>query len=332
MRMSKPELLTAIDKGWQDFNDSLATLDPVLVSTATDAAGWTILDHIVHISVWEAGIHALLNGQDRAAAMGLDRDMLYGGDFDKMNAIIREQNQFASIDMATQFVMGTHDGFVAKIASLSEDDLYKPYRHYQPDTEREAPIIDWIKADTYEHYAEHQKWIAVIADAAPPVTRAQLVAFIQRGWTVFNQYIDSLTEEQLTVPTDAAGWTAKDHVMHLAVWEDGIDALLNRQDRAARMGITDALLDSHDYDKINAAIQQQHKDLSLADVRQRFDAIHQRFIASIESLSDEELHKPYQYFNPVSANNNPVIGYIEGNSEGHYAEHRPWIAAIVSGE
>jgi hypothetical protein len=50
--------------------------------------------------------------------------------------------------------------------------------------------------------------------------KAELLERIEAGFQEINQYLDSLTETQLTQPTDAAGWTAKDHVIHMAIWED----------------------------------------------------------------------------------------------------------------
>lgn len=52
----------------------------------------------------------------------------------------------------------------------------------------------------------------------------ELLIRIEQGWNEFQAYIQTLSAAQLAGPTDAAGWTAKDHIMHLAVWEDGIDA------------------------------------------------------------------------------------------------------------
>ena len=60
----------------------------------------------------------------------------------------------------------------------------------------------------------------------PDVSTAELLSRTKLGWDSLQAYIKSLTPEQLTVPTDPAGWTVKDHLIHLAVWEDGIVAVL----------------------------------------------------------------------------------------------------------
>ena len=42
---------------------------------------------------------------------------------------------------------------------LGEDDLSRPYSHYQPgpssDPDHERPVGEWVGVNTFEHYAEH---------------------------------------------------------------------------------------------------------------------------------------------------------------------------------
>lgn len=162
------------------------------------------------------------------------------------------------------------------------------------------------------------------------MSKATLLAKIQQGWDDFHIYLNSLSEEQLTTPTDAAGWTAKDHVMHLAVWEDSIIALLDGKRRDEAMGIDKAMWKRHDFDEINAVIQLRHQAKPLAEVLQAFDEVHQRVLARLEALTDDDLHRPYNYFQVGSSNEYPVIGWITGNSYEHYEAHTPWIKAIVT--
>ena len=124
------------------------------------------------------------------------------------------------------------------------------------------------------------------------MSKAELLAKIQTGWDDFHIYLKTLTTEQLTIPTDAAGWTAKDHVIHLAVWEDSIIPMLEGKRRDEAMGIEKEMWKRHDFDEINAVIQQRHKALSLPEVMQAFDTAHQRVLEKIESMTDEDLGIP----------------------------------------
>lgn len=163
----------------------------------------------------------------------------------------------------------------------------------------------------------------------PPLPKSELLARIQQGWDDFQSFISTLSETQLTTPTDAAGWTAKDHIMHLAIWEDGVHALLNKQSRLDRMGVDADTWDSGDYDQVNAIIQQRHKDKPLAEVMQAFRDAHQRLVETVQSLSEEDLLRPYHYYQPGSPIDSPVIDRIIGNTYEHFTEHKPWIRAIA---
>ena len=162
------------------------------------------------------------------------------------------------------------------------------------------------------------------------MTKAELLAKIQASWDDITGYLKSLTVEQITQITDAAGWTVKDHVAHIMVWEDGINALLDRQPRYVRMGVDAATWNSGDYDRMNAIIQQRHRGRSWDEVMQTFMDVHEQLIAKLETLTDADLMRPYRDYQPESTSDGPIYNRICGNTFGHYAEHTPWIAAIAA--
>jgi uncharacterized protein (TIGR03083 family) len=157
----------------------------------------------------------------------------------------------------------------------------------------------------------------------------EIIRRINEGWEQLQAFLASLSDEEMTVPTDAAGWTVKDHLMHMAVWEDGIEALLTKESRIERMGVTEELWEDGDVDTINAVIQQAHKDKSLEEVRQAYNATHERFVKTVAGLSDEALHLPYNHYEPSSDDDRPALGWIVADSYEHYEEHLPWMKAIA---
>lgn len=162
-------------------------------------------------------------------------------------------------------------------------------------------------------------------------SKAEILLRIDRTWQDFQAYLKTLDEQQLTTPTDAAGWTAKDHIMHLAVWEQGMLALLNKESRHGAMGLDDATWTSGDYDRMNAVIQQRHADKSLAEVLNVFNDTHARLVAKIEAMSEEDLQKPYRDYQPGADRSEGVWNWIEGNTYEHYPEHQEWIGALIGG-
>ena len=162
------------------------------------------------------------------------------------------------------------------------------------------------------------------------LSKAELTAKIQKGWDDFHAYLKTLNEAQMTTLTDAVGWTVKDHIGHLIAWEDGVYATLTKRPRREYMGVDRETWKSGDFDKINAVIRPHYAQKSLAEVLAEFEIVHKRLLAQIEQLSDEDLRKPFNTFQPGSSNEAPVIGSISGNTYEHYAEHTPWIAGIVA--
>lgn len=329
--MTKSELLANINTSWNDFQNYLIALTPAQVTIPTDPAGWTSLDHVIHIAHWENSMIALMNKQDRATAMGIDPAVYAAGDYDIINGLLQQQTKDMTLPEAFSFVMGAHQRFLTQIEALSEDDLHRPYNYFAPNSTRTEPLIDLIYGNTVEHYTEHQSYIdKIVANRTPPA-KAEIIARVQNGWDHLNTFLAGLSIDQKTKPTDAAGWTVKDHMMHLAAWEDGLVAMFNRQDRRTAMGIDAAIWASGD-DPINAVIQKRYKDLSLSEVEEKRRDIHAALMKQIDSFTQETINGPYNALNPNSDSTRPVADNLIGNTYMHYADHIPWMAAIAEGQ
>jgi hypothetical protein len=165
---------------------------------------------------------------------------------------------------------------------------------------------------------------------AETFSKAVLILHMESGWEEFDRYIKSLTTEQLTGPVDAVGWTVRDHILHLAIWEESVCGLLDGEPRWDSFGIDRETWESHSYDRINEAIQQKHQAITVAEVLHMFREAHEHLVSRTKALTDEDLLKPYRVYQPDSSKEDPVYNWISGNSFEHYAEHRPWIEAILA--
>jgi hypothetical protein len=160
------------------------------------------------------------------------------------------------------------------------------------------------------------------------LTKANLLRRIEIAWNDLQSFLGTLSAEQLTQPTDAAGWTAKDHIIHLAAWIDGVMSLLDGKSQREGMDIDPATWKRGD-DAINAVIQQRYRDIPLDEVLRIFRQKHEQLAAKINAMTEEELLLPYRHYDQASTEERPVIWWIIGNSVMHYPEHKPWIAALV---
>lgn len=159
-------------------------------------------------------------------------------------------------------------------------------------------------------------------------TREELLREIDTSWNELQTFLATLSKEQLTRPTDAAGWTAKDHVIHLAAWEVANLASLEGQSKREALDIPQEIWDQDD-DPINAVIQERYRDMPLDAVMQTLSQNHERILTKIRSMSEADLQLPYRHYQPHSNDERPVILYAMWDTAHHYREHIPWIAAIV---
>jgi hypothetical protein len=161
------------------------------------------------------------------------------------------------------------------------------------------------------------------------LTKAELLARIEEGWNELNAYLQTLTEKQLTTPTDAAGWAAKDHIIHLSVWQSGLIAVLEGGSRREAMGIDEATWASWNVDAINDVIYQRNKNLPAPEAVRTLNTTQQRLFALVQNLSQADLNRPFQSYQSDRHYEGSLTDRILMNTSHHFAEHVPWIAAIV---
>ena len=160
------------------------------------------------------------------------------------------------------------------------------------------------------------------------LTRKDLMNQMESSWKELQTYFASLTEQQLTHPTDAAGWTVKDHIIHLAMWENAGIELLEGKSKRKALDVP-AEIWKQGEDPINAVIHQRYQDMPLDEVMQTFQQIHDRMLRKLDAMMEEDLQRPYRHYQPRSTDERPIIRWIIIATFDHYDEHMPWIKAIV---
>lgn len=164
-------------------------------------------------------------------------------------------------------------------------------------------------------------------------TQATLIKELHASLPALLEQLDRFSDAQMLGPTDAAGWTVRDHLTHLAVWAEGIVALLRGESRWTAMGLElqDSADTRPDYDHLNEIIAQAHRHVTPSDARAWLIKAHANVVESVSKLQDADLVKPYGAFSTpkLAALDGPIADYVYGNTVDHYAEHLPWMLAIV---
>ena len=163
--------------------------------------------------------------------------------------------------------------------------------------------------------------------------KTELLADIERSWQALDATLGRLSETQRTAVRDAQGWSVKDHVVHMAVWARSAISMLQGRPRHLAVGIEESLFAAGSDDDLNAVIYEQHRNLTWDEALAQLHAAHQQLVALLQPLTDADLLQPARHYlpdMPIRGDGPLVITVISGNSAQHYAEHLPWIEALVA--
>jgi hypothetical protein len=168
-----------------------------------------------------------------------------------------------------------------------------------------------------------------------PPLKAALLAEIARAWAALEREIDEATAERLCRP-GRDGWSAKDHLAHLAAWERALAALLGDRPPHLALGVDAAVyraaMARGDAGPINALVQRRERERSLDEVRAELRRAHADVLTALAPLSEADLRRPYADYAPRETGahvSRPLHEWIRRASAAHFAAHRTWIAALI---
>lgn len=163
----KAQLLAEIDKAWVALNSRLARLSEVQMTTLRDHHGWTVKDHLTHLTAWEDSVVFFLHGRPRHEALQVEASLLANGSFDEINDAIQEHRKDLSLAQAIAQLRSTHDKLMRVLQPLTDADLN---RHLPPDPSGSPEAasrlaIDLVRDNTADHFSEHLAWIDILVSA-----------------------------------------------------------------------------------------------------------------------------------------------------------------------
>ncbi|MGC4106698.1 MAG: maleylpyruvate isomerase N-terminal domain-containing protein [Thermomicrobiales bacterium] len=130
---------------------------------------------------------------------------------------------------------------------------------------------------------------------------------IETSWRDFWTTINALSDEDLTGPTDAAGWRGQDHIAHLGAWERGVIFMLNGYPFHAGLGVDEELWVNGDIDTLNAVIYDLNRDRELEDVRTGVRATHTELLTTIGGLEPDQFNAPIPAGDAADPANPPLL-------------------------
>lgn len=161
-----------------------------------------------------------------------------------------------------------------------------------------------------------------------PANKAVLMERIRKAREALEVLVQPLSEVQLSTPAKGGGWAVKDHLAHLAAWEQFmLKHYLQSLPSHEAMGIDAETMKGLDEDGINDILYHRIKDRSVSEVLAEFHRSYTQVLETLESTPFEVLMTP---LNPADARSRPRLLWVMGNTYQHYLEHRQWIREIFT--
>ena len=148
---------------------------------------------------------------------------------------------------------------------------------------------------------------------------ATALARFDHAWAALDKTVQGLSERELTEIRDPAGWSAKDHLMHVATWEQALLAKLDGRARHQALGLDASTDGSEDWDGLNAEIFAATRDRSLRDVLDTARGTHATTRAQIAALADG---------GATPAQADAFLADVPGYAD-HYEQHEGWIRELI---
>lgn len=166
-----------------------------------------------------------------------------------------------------------------------------------------------------------------------PTSLFELIARIELHREPLTALVDDLPPAKRDELRDQAGWSTKDHVVHLSMWERSLDFLLTGRARHEGLGVRQETYLKHDVDLTNDEIFRQHRDRDWVAIRAEFDDVHSDLLTTLGGVGWDGLQLTYSHYAPGEPGEEvgtPVVFYVAGNTFFHYDEHRSWIETLVA--
>lgn len=165
----RTELIAAISAGWKAYSRLLDGLPDAQWDGPTDDTGWTIKDHVAHVTAWEnVMIEIFRSGTPPWQTLQIGEDEFAAHGYTTANALIHARTQGQSVRRARRNRELTHVRLMAMLDALEESEFQRPFSDLAPGA-GSATVLESLTAFLIRHYDAHRRGIeAILARAATP--------------------------------------------------------------------------------------------------------------------------------------------------------------------
>jgi len=159
---------------------------------------------------------------------------------------------------------------------------------------------------------------------------AKFTASIDAAWENLHSFLAAVTPGQAS-KRDQAGWSVKDHVMHLAVWEDSVAILFRGGRRHEALGVEEPFYAAGNLDEINDVIKVRLEGTPLQEAIRNLEGAHKQLMGHLRTLRDADLNaKAREFFPQAPRNDDRLLASLLWDTTGrHFSEHLEWMRDLV---
>ena len=148
-----------------------------------------------------------------------------------------------------------------------------------------------------------------------PTTKEQLLKTTETEHAALEEFLASLTSNQMTQPGAIDDWSVKDVLGHLLEWEQMVIRWYQAGTRGEVPVTPSEEFNWAQLPQLNHAIYLKHHDRDLADVLKNFKASYKKMVKTIQEIPEKELFTRGQY---AWTKNNLLAAYFVSSTSSHY--------------
>ncbi|HYH13098.1 MAG TPA: maleylpyruvate isomerase N-terminal domain-containing protein [Thermomicrobiales bacterium] len=153
-QVSLDEVFDHIQNSWDQLMVTMSRASEEDYATKKDAAGWTALDHMAHVTAWERTWTFFLKGRPRHEGLGVT-EREFGMEYDPLNEILRARTANDSYEEVLTAARESHEALLAALRSADVERL-------DYDSQGGKSLDALLTDNVIDHYNEHREYIEKI--------------------------------------------------------------------------------------------------------------------------------------------------------------------------
>jgi len=160
---NKTELLDDVKKRWNDFVVYVDSLPHEQWTAPADPAGWTVSDHVAHVTAWDQAVVELFRNRTPEQRTLQVSDAAWASGTDAINEEARQRAMGRSIGTVKSERDATFAALMEQVSARSEAELERPGGEFGLD-EGGKCLREVLVGYLGGHYDEHRRYIATIVE------------------------------------------------------------------------------------------------------------------------------------------------------------------------